>query len=141
MSLDASEVHGPRLPQRDPLTQASRHPCIVEHKEDAVWFLYLIGCVSLSPCAQTCSQLYDADACNLQSPGMTTEELVDHCMDACDEAYRSIGEATEGYEPTEYTPSNESVTLETRGDVALWSDCIDEMTCEDLRSGYCAPVW
>ena len=103
----------------------------------------LAGCGALdSRCAATCDKLYAENECNLQSPGATREDLMEKCMEVCREASRTSGEASPGYEPFEYTPSYDGEQrMQTRGDVKLWAECVEETACDLLGSGYCSPVW
>ena len=102
----------------------------------------LAGCGALDGrCAATCDRLYAENECNIQSAGMTRDDLIELCMEACKEASRNGGEASPGYEPFEYTPSDSEVALQTRGDAKLWAECVEETACELLGSGYCSPVW
>ena len=91
-------------------------------------------------CQSTCNTLYQSEQCNIQSPGSDQGELLNTCMDACEDALKQPGEVGD-YNPTEYTPASVSVTLQNDKQAAVWMDCVSETACEFLESGYCAPVW
>ena len=98
----------------------------------------LLACAS--PCPSTCDQLYTEDGCAIQRPGRNETELVNACRENCGEAWSTRGEVGD-YDPYTQVGAGESVTLETRGQVDVWAECIDETSCESLEDGFCAPVW
>ena len=115
--------------------------------------LFLSGCGN--DCQSTCTKLYgtapncgdpsgDPDSENyfrgLVTFGQTREKKMRQCMDECEGALEKPGEVGE-YAPTEYTPSDVAVTLENDRQAAVWMECVESHSCENLASGYCAPVW
>lgn len=102
------------------------------------WLLLLTGCGP--DCQATCNRLYQESECNIQSPGATRDALVTRCNQECEGALETPGEVGD-YQPNEYTPANESVTLENDKMAATWMDCVSATSCELLNDGYCAPVW
>lgn len=103
--------------------------------------LLLTGCFLVSaPCSSSCQRLYDADQCNIERPGRDQDELYDNCVDECAQANQQAGDAGE-YDPFTRTESNQSIELDNRAQVELWSQCIDETSCDDIADGFCAPVW
>ncbi len=115
--------------------------------------LFIGGCGN--DCQSTCTKLYgNAPNCGdpsgekgtesyfagLVTYGQTREKKTRQCMDACEGALEVPGELGD-YAPTEYTPSDVPVTLENDHQAAVWMDCVESHSCENLASGYCAPVW
>lgn len=92
-------------------------------------------------CQSTCNTLYAESECNLQSPGLSREELLRTCESECESALTKSGEIRPEYKPDEDTPSDKSVELTTDKEAALWMDCVAETACDLLDEGYCAPVW
>jgi hypothetical protein len=92
-------------------------------------------------CQSTCTTLYAESECNLQSPGLSREELLRTCESECESALTKSGEIRPEYKPDEDTPSDKSVELTSDKEAALWMDCVAETACDLLDEGYCAPVW
>ncbi len=103
-------------------------------------FTFTPGCSLFTNCSTPCSRLYDEDQCGIQRPGSSQDELYDLCVEQCAEAAGEDGEVGD-YDPYSQTPIATAVNLENRAQVELWSDCIDETSCEYLQDGYCAPVY
>ena len=91
-------------------------------------------------CAETCERIYSEDGCNIQRPGTTSAELTDHCLIACLDAWAVAGEVGD-YDPFSLTPSSTAITLDNRAQVELWNQCVEDLSCEELEEGYCAPIW
>ena len=102
-------------------------------------------------CQSTCNRLYQEDECNLQSAGLTREELISTCMEKCENALDREGDLGD-YDPNQYTPANETVELENDKQAAAWMECVASTACCQLgqsasqecasgSGGYCAPVW
>lgn len=106
-------------------------------------------------CQSTCDKIYgEAPGCGDPTgehgtesyypgtigPSGTREKLLGQCMDECSNALQTPGEVG-NYTPQQYTPSDEVVELENDKQVALWMECVDGQSCENLTSGYCAPIW
>jgi len=107
--------------------------------------IFLSGC---GPnCQSTCQRIYgngvNADAiedCAIQRPGRTQSDLIDTCMDNCENALDQPGELGV-YDPYTRTSSNQSVELENERQAAVWMECVNETDCERMGQGYCAPIW
>lgn len=96
-------------------------------------------------CQTTCEKLYSRGGeCKFTSAGDSTGELnYARCSDECNEAIAVPGEA-DGYNPQEKTPSSQAVELENDQQAAMWMDCIEEKSCELLKTSggrFCAPIW
>jgi NAD-dependent dihydropyrimidine dehydrogenase PreA subunit len=92
-------------------------------------------------CQSTCRRLYTTDGCNIERPGnITSDQLIGTCMDACEGALAKPGDLGT-YNPFEAPGSSTSVTLDNEMQAAIWMDCVEATACEDLGSGYCAPIW
>ena len=92
-------------------------------------------------CIAPCERLYTSpDGCQIQRPGADPDELYDECFRSCSDAMATPGEL-EGYDPNERQGSSASVSLDNRAQAQFWSECIEQTSCGDLESGYCAPVW
>ena len=116
--------------------------------------LFVSGCGN--DCQSSCTKLYGTttDNCGdargekgtesyfqgLVNYGQSREKKNRQCMDECEGALERPGEVGD-YSPTEYTPSDEATELENDRQAALWMDCVDSHSCDNLASGYCAPVW
>lgn len=102
--------------------------------------LLSIGAAGCGPdCQSTCNKLYQTEQCNIQSPGQTQSTLLSECTEMCELALETPGEIGR-YNPSEYTPSSQSIELENDKQAAVWMDCVSEFSCELLNDGYCAPV-
>ena len=96
-------------------------------------------------CQSTCEKLYSPGGeCQFVSAGDPTgEENFGECMKECGNAVLTPGDAG-NYNPNEKTPSSNSVKLENDQQAALWMDCIEEKSCELLKTTggrFCAPIW
>jgi hypothetical protein len=116
--------------------------------------LFVSGCGN--DCQSSCTKLYGTTTANcgdargekgtesyfqgLVNYGQSREKKNRQCMDECEGALERPGEVGD-YSPTEYTPSDEATELENDRQAALWMDCVDSHSCDNLASGYCAPVW
>ena len=76
----------------------------------------------------------------LLGAGQTREKMRRQCMDECEGALEKPGDAGD-YDPNKFTKATETVTLENDEMAALWMDCVEEQSCENLAEGYCSPVW
>lgn len=92
-------------------------------------------------CQSTCNKLYAESECDLRSAGQTREDLLRTCSQECETALDKSGEIRPSFKPDEDTPNDESISLESDKEAALWMDCIAETDCALLDEGYCAPVW
>ncbi len=114
-----------------------------------VWLLgglVLPWMISCGPdCQTTCEKLYaQGAACEFTSAGDPNgEKNFTRCMETCNEAIQTPGDAGD-YNPNEKTPSSQSIDLENDQQAALWMDCIEEKSCELLKTSggrFCAPIW
>ena len=119
----------------------------------AAFALFLSGCGN--DCQSTCNKLYGtAPNCGdsrgergsanyfpgLVDFGESREKKTRQCMDECENALDVPGEVGD-YRPTEQTPSDEPVSLENDRQAALWMDCVESHSCENLALNYCAPIF
>lgn len=91
-------------------------------------------------CQSTCEKLYQADECNTERPGRTTDELLQACNNSCEDALTQPGEI-DNFNPYSNEGSSSSITLDNEQQAALWMDCIAEQACDKIADGYCSPVW
>ena len=96
-------------------------------------------------CQTTCEKLYSQGGeCQFVSAGDPDgEKNFARCMNECNDAVTTPGEAGD-YNPNEKTPSSQSIELENDQQAALWMDCIEEKSCELLKTTggrFCAPIW
>jgi hypothetical protein len=125
------------------------------HSALAAITLWTTGCGT--DCQSTCTKLYGG-APNCGDPngadpeaegyiegvigaGQDEEEMTRQCMSECEGALSKPGDAGD-YKPNEFLKQTETVSLENDEMAALWMDCVEEQSCENLASrNYCAPVW
>ncbi len=101
----------------------------------------LSGCAVLDDgCSDTCESIYGETGCGVVRPGFSQDDLLENCEEECGEAMSVSGEVGD-YDPYERTPASQSVTLENSAQAELWQACIDDHTCSELESNYCAPIW
>jgi hypothetical protein len=95
-------------------------------------------------CQSTCNRLYSStgDNCNIVRAGETQSDLLNTCMDTCDNALTVSGEI-DGYNPNDRQHGGQSASalLSNEKRAAVWMDCVADTSCSDLDDGYCAPVW
>lgn len=84
--------------------------------------------------AHECPELSDLRA------GYSDDEAFDECVTECEGALDDPGDLS-GYDPMERNTSGESMHLNNEKQAAVWMDCVDEMSCDRLADGYCAPVY
>jgi len=98
------------------------------------------GCIGPS-CQSTCSTIFGEppDQCGLQVPGKDLEDSFRDCRDACEVALTQTGEVGD-YNPFEANTGGFAAVLENEKQAALWMDCVEEHSCEDLSDGFCAPT-
>lgn len=107
-----------------------------------------IGCGK--DCQSTCNKLYGTtpncgDKFGDEEYGLlgseTRGEKVSDCMDACEGALKVPGELGD-YDPYEKKDQDkEDPELKNDRQVALWMECVAETDCQNLKEGYCSPVW
>ncbi|MSQ01357.1 MAG: hypothetical protein EXR71_05605 [Myxococcales bacterium] len=100
----------------------------------------LVGC---GPnCRSTCERLYGSgeDECNINVPDFEGEEganrLVIECQQVCDGAMADAG-SVGSYDPN--SNADEDVSIANEKQAALWMDCVDGTSCDNLGKGYCQP--
>ena len=96
-------------------------------------------------CQTTCEKLYaQGGECEFTSAGdQFGEKNFARCVETCESAIQTPGDAGD-YNPQEKTPSSQSIELENDQQAALWMDCIEEKSCELLKTSggrFCAPIW
>ena len=98
------------------------------------------GCIGPS-CQSTCGKLFGEtpDFCELRVPGNELSESREDCEDECEHALTVAGEVG-SYNPFELITTGESATIDNEKQAALWMDCIEQHSCEDLSEGFCAPI-
>ena len=102
----------------------------------------LVGCAR-EVCVGTCDRIFDKNYCGLPDPDTAMSwpaAMYDDCIPQCEAAYKTDGDLG-AYDP--YTPVSRDtlVVLENRAQVRAWADCVDEMSCDALNEGYCAPTF
>lgn len=100
----------------------------------------LIGC---GPnCRSSCERLYGSgeDQCNINVAGFDGEEganrLVIDCLATCNSAMSNAG-SVGSYDPN--TNEDDDVSIANEKQAALWMDCVQETSCENIDAGYCLP--
>lgn len=83
-------------------------------------------------CYSACDKLY-REECNISAAGQSQNDLLSDCVDVCQEALDNPGEVTPGYDPFAPTSSSSAITINTDRDAALWMDCIDQTSCENIK--------
>lgn len=83
-------------------------------------------------CYSACDKLY-REECNITAAGQTQNDLLQDCIDVCQEALVTPGEVTAGYDPFSPTASSNAITINTDRDAALWMDCVDQSSCENIK--------
>ncbi len=96
-------------------------------------------------CQTTCEKLYaQGGECEFTSAGdQYGEKSFSRCIETCESAVATPGDAGD-YNPQEKTPSSQSIELENDQQAALWMDCVQEKSCELLKTSggrFCAPIW
>ncbi|NOY27313.1 MAG: hypothetical protein GXP62_15705 [Oligoflexia bacterium] len=82
-------------------------------------------------CYTACGKLY-REECNISAPGQTQSELLSDCVDTCQAALNNPGEVGD-YDPFEPTSSTNAITIDTDRQAALWMDCVDQSSCENIK--------
>jgi len=105
--------------------------------------LFASGCGP--DCQSTCEKLYASNGeCEFTTAGDPDgQRNYARCMDSCSSAIATPGEAGD-YNPQEKIPSSQTVELKNDQQAALWMDCIEEKSCENLKTSsgrFCAPIW
>ncbi|MEN0062079.1 MAG: hypothetical protein AAGA48_07980 [Myxococcota bacterium] len=86
-------------------------------------------------CNESCIRVYDANECDVQSPGVPTSETIDRCTNQCRSALSQVGPVGD------YSPfavggaSQQRITNERQA--AAWMDCVSSRSCEQLNAGQC----
>lgn len=90
-------------------------------------------------CQSSCSRIFDPSQCDIRIPGEAWQEVRDDCISKCEDALNQPGEIA-GYDPYEVNTSGTSVVLENEKQAALWMECVENTSCQDIDDGYCAPI-
>jgi len=93
----------------------------------------LAGCGT--NCQSACSRAFGPDECNVQIPGQSAGDTIDACNIECTRALRKTGELGD-FDPD--TPAGEKVVLENEKQAAVWMDCVEETSCDNINLGFCA---
>ena len=98
------------------------------------------GCIGPS-CQSTCNKIFGEppDQCGLQVPGKELEESFKDCRDECEFALTQAGEIGD-YDPFEANTGGFAATLDNEKQAAMWMDCVEQHSCQDLSEGFCAPT-
>lgn len=111
----------------------------------ALMFLPLVGLLATAcgpTCDSTCGKIYGqlADGnCNQRIPGEDPSASFDRCVDRCEAALDTPGELGD-YSPRDRITSGVIPDLENEKQAAVWMDCVDELSCDLLDDGFCAPI-
>jgi hypothetical protein len=99
-------------------------------------------------CQSSCERLYgdqpatgdEPAQCNLATlfPDTEPAEMMDSCMAHCNDAVARNGEAGD-YDPNQRAGAAE-VSLDNERQAALWMDCVEQTSCDLLKTGVCAPT-
>jgi hypothetical protein len=90
-----------------------------------------------SNCQQACARAFDESQCAVKIPGEDADDLFSECTRECTVALRTPGD-TKNYDPDERNVSGKTVTLDNEQQAAVWMDCVEGTSCEDLNDGYCS---
>lgn len=100
-------------------------------------------------CQSTCQRLYadgsqniggdTVEDCGIERAGRSQTQLIDDCMNQCENALDTPGEMGP-YDPYTRSGSSESVTIDNERQAAIWMQCIEETSCDRLTDGFCLPV-
>lgn len=102
-------------------------------------------------CQSTCDHVYAESECGVTKQGWKPGELIDYCVDQCDDALQIAG-SMDDYEPYEHISSQDADGLQLANETqaAAWIDCVwdtapdpgYQASCENLDppGGICAPI-
>lgn len=102
----------------------------------------LLGVTGCGPsCQSTCQTLFGEapDYCALAVPGKPLDESRKACVQECEQALAQAGDVGD-YNPFEQNMTGATVRLQNEKQAALWMDCVDQHSCQDLSEGFCAPT-
>lgn len=103
--------------------------------------LMATGCAT-TDCQSTCQRIYDESGsnCGIKIPGFDSQsEPLAQCIQGCEYALDRPGELG-AYDPNVPNRSGSDIDLENERQAAEWMECVAAVPCEDLSSGYCAPL-
>lgn len=112
------------------------HPRRATLRKPALTALGLVG-LSLAgtgcgpDCYSACSKLYQEE-CNISAAGQTEDDLLQDCIDVCQDALNTPGDV-DGYDPYEPQSSSSAIVIENDRQAALWMDCVDQTSCENIK--------
>lgn len=82
-------------------------------------------------CYTACGKLYQEE-CNITAPGQSQSELLDECVDTCQDALTTPGDL-DGYNPFEPTSSSSAIEITNDRQAAVWMDCVDQSSCQKIQ--------
>ncbi len=100
----------------------------------------LMGCGP--SCRSSCERLYGdgEDECNINVPDYEGAEganrLVIECEQECDGAMTNTGPVGT-YDPNANTDTTVGIANEKQA--ALWMDCVQATSCDNVKKGFCQP--
>lgn len=103
---------------------------------------FLLGVTGCGPnCQSTCQTLFGEapDYCALTVPGKPLDESRKACVTQCEQALAQAGDVGD-YDPFNQNLTGVSVHLDNEKQAALWMDCVEQHSCQDLSEGFCAPT-
>lgn len=91
-----------------------------------------LGATGCGPdCYSACAKLY-LEECNIVASGQSQDELLDDCVDTCQAALQTPGEVGT-YDPYRPQSSSNAIEIENDRQAALWMDCVDQTSCENIK--------
>ena len=98
-------------------------------------------------CQSTCQTIYgdeiiystQNDACGITVPGKDPDDSRRDCITECQNALDVAGDIGD-YNPFDPANSGSGASLENEQQAGVWMDCVDQSSCQDLRTGTCAPI-
>lgn len=109
------------------------------------WLAVLIVAAGLTGCGpdcqSSCQRLYSVEGeCQMSIPGESPDESFRTCIKGCEAALDHVGPIG-GYDPFEQETEGASIRLENEKQAALWMECVDVTSCQDIARGFCAPKY
>ncbi|MEL6346203.1 MAG: hypothetical protein AAFV53_24040 [Myxococcota bacterium] len=112
---------------------------------DIAFFVGLTSMIGLGAgcggpdCQDTCNKLYQSEQCDRTSDERRDDRL-NACNDACEQALEIPGEQGD-YDPYDFLDNNSEIELENDKQAAVWMECIDTLTCDNIDQGQCRPIF
>jgi|GEM_PF-1477368 len=82
-------------------------------------------------CYSACSKLYQEE-CHISAAGQTENDLMTECVQTCQDALTTPGEVG-SYDPDQPQASTNAITIDNDRQAALWMDCVDQASCENIE--------